>query len=451
MTGTRGPLFDPVFGQTNGVDHSDEAWTRALVEVEAALARAASRSGLVGTATAEALTALAAEPGRIPDADPATLGPASVSGGNPVIPLVSALRAEVTQTDPHAVASEVHVGATSQDVMDSAVALFVHRTATNLAGHADRAVAACAAIAHEHRETPLVARTLGQQALPTTFGLVAAGWGASIRRAAAEAVRAAHGVPVQFGGAAGTLAALHPHGLALADALADELGLPRAVSPWHTDRTVLTLYAGALGATAGAAAKAAGVIIRHAATEIGELSVRDGGGSSAMPHKRNPTAAIEARAAAMRAPGLVATMHAAAAHEHQRAAGAWHAEWETLSDLQRLTVGALARLADALEDLVVHPEAMAQNLNMTGGALLAERVVVALGREVLDARGLVTEACRNSERLDRDPRLVEALGADRLAELLDPAGYTGHATDLVDRLLPTLTPISELDPQEGHR
>ena len=444
VTGARGPLFDPVFG-ADGVDLSDEAWISALVEVEAALARAARRVGLVGAATADALTELASDPAAIPGADPASLGAASVSGGNPVIPLVGALRAAVVHADPAAVPAEVHVGATSQDVLDTAVALLVHRMSAALASAADRVVAACAALARTHRDTPVAARTLGQQALPTTFGLVAAGWGRSVRVAAAEAVRAAAAVPVQLGGAAGTLAAVHPHGPGLADALADELGLPRAVAPWHTDRSALTLYAGALGATAGAVAKAAGDVVLHAATEVGELSVRDAGGSSAMPHKRNPTSAIEARAAALRVPGLMATMHAAAAHEHQRAAGAWHAEWETLADLQRLVVGGLTRLADTLEQLDVHADAMGRNLEATGGALLAERVVVALGSAVPDARGLVTDACR-AGRLDADPRLVDALGTERLADLLDPAGYLGHAGDLVDRLVPTLTPLTAPDP-----
>ncbi|MGN0100154.1 MAG: lyase family protein [Dietzia sp.] len=446
MTGTRGPLFDPVFGSSHA-DFSDEAWVGALVEVEAALARAASRFGLVSAPTAQALTTLAADPSRIEGADPVTLGAASISGGNPVIPLVTALRSAVVGLDDRAVPGEVHVGATSQDVIDSAAALLVHRAAGHLRAHADRVVVACADLARTHRDTPLAGRTLGQQALPTTFGLVAAGWGRSVRVAATAAVRAAAAVSVQFGGAAGTLAAVHPHGPALADAVADELALPRALAPWHTDRAGLTLYAGALGATAGSVAKVAGDVILHAATEIGELSVRDAGGSSAMPHKRNPTSAIEARAAAMRVPGLVATVQAAAAHEHQRAAGAWHAEWEPLSDLQRLTVGALARLAHTLENLDVHPDAMARNLDVTGGALLAERVVVAMRRDRPDARGLVTDACRRG-RLDSDERLIDALGAGRLRDLLDPAGYLGHAADLVDALLPTLTPIDGTTQEE---
>ncbi|WP_343954106.1 lyase family protein, partial [Tsukamurella spumae] len=236
-------------------------------------------------------------------------------------------------------------------------------------------------------------------------------------------------------GAAGTLAALAPHGLEVADALADRLELPRATVPWHTERSAFGLLAGALGAAAGAIDKAASDVVLLAGTELGEVSEDAPGGSSAMPHKRNPVAAITARAGARRAPGLVAGVQASMDHELQRAAGAWHAEWEPLVDLMRTTAGAAARLADSLDGLRVHADRMARNLEVTGGALLAERVTVALGEQAPDARERVTAACAAGIPLDTAPPILEFLPADRVRALLDPAGYLGHAGDLVDRAL----------------
>ncbi|MGW0180821.1 lyase family protein, partial [Nocardia sp. NPDC003345] len=243
-------------------------------------------------------------------------------------------------------------------------------------------------------------------------------------------------LPVQFGGAAGTLAALHPHGLTVADALAAELGLAHQRVPWHTDRTPIAELCTALGVAAGAVAKIATDIVALSATEVGEVSEDSPGGSSAMPHKRNPVAAITARAAARRVPGLVADALAAMDHEFQRAAGAWHAEWETVTDLLRLTGGAAHRLAESLTGLHVHPDAMARNLGITNGLLLAERVTAALAEHTDRARELVTGAATaDPPALATDPAIVEPLGAERVRELLDPATYLGHAGDLVDRVL----------------
>lgn len=228
---------------------------------------------------------------------------------------------------------------------------------------------------------------------------------------------------------------MYPDGPAFADTLADLLGLARPVAPWHTVRTPVTRLAAALGVATGAVAKAATDIVLMAATEVGEVSEDAPGGSSAMPHKRNPVAAITARAAARRVPGPVATMLSSADHEFARAAGAWHAEWETLTDLMRLSGGAAHQLSVSLGGLQVHSDALARNLGLTGGAILAEKVTAALAEYTGDARAIVTAAARAGTPLDRDPVIVGHLGADRLRELLDPARYLGHAGDLVDRVL----------------
>ncbi|MCW0213293.1 MAG: 3-carboxy-cis,cis-muconate cycloisomerase [Pseudonocardia sp.] len=351
-----------LFGPLAGADRveaalDDAAWVRALLDVEVALSRAAAAHGAVPAAHAEVIAAAAAGL----QVDVAELGAAAVEGGNPVIPLVRAIRAAAGAE----AGRSVHPGATSQDVMDSALVLLVRRAAeillADLAGAAD----AAAGLAVAHRDTPMIARTLGQQALPSTFGLVAAGWCAGLDRAGALLRAAVVGLPVQFGGAAGTLAASHPHGPAVADSLADALGLARQGVPWHTERTRIGELAGALGVAAGACAKPATDVVLLAGTELGEVSEAAPGDSSSMPHKRNPIAAVTARAAARRAPGLVATLLASMDHEHQRAAGPWHAEWPTLTDLLRATGGAAARLRVCLAGLTVHPEAMARNLALT--------------------------------------------------------------------------------------
>jgi 3-carboxy-cis,cis-muconate cycloisomerase len=351
-------LFDPVFGADRVAARLDDAsWVAALVAVEVALSRAAAEHGVVPAKDAERIAAVAADL----KIDPADLGRAAVEGGNPVIPLVRLLRSAAGEAG-----RSVHPGATSQDVMDTAAVLLVGWAGEIVLDDLRAAADAAAALAAAHRTTPMIARTLGQQALPTTFGLVAAGWCAGLDRARTGLARVLAALPVQLGGAAGTLAALHPHGPAVAASLAAGLRLSDA-PPWHTERTRIGELAGALAVAAGACAKPATDVVLLAGTELGEVSEAAPGDSSSMPHKRNPIAAITARGAARRAPGLAAVLLAAADHEHQRAGGAWHAEWETLGDLLRATAGAAARLRTSLEGLAVHPDRMAANLALTTG------------------------------------------------------------------------------------
>ena len=357
--GVGGGLFGPLTGADRVAARVDDsAWVAALLAVEVALTAAAAELGLVPAEHAPAVEAAAAAVGA--DLDPAVLAREAVEGGNPVIPLVRRLRAVAGPAG-----AAVHPGATSQDVMDSALVLLVRSAAGIVLDDLGAAGDAAATLAARHRDTPMIARTLGQQALPTTFGLVAAGWCAGLDAARLRLAAVVAGLPIQFGGAAGTLAASYPDGPALADALADRLGLARQLAPWHTERSRIGEVAGALGVAAGACAKPATDVVLLAGTELAEVSEAAPGDSSSMPHKRNPIAAVTARASARRAPGLVATLLAAADHEHQRAAGAWHAEWPTLTDLLAVTGGAAARLCACLDGLVVHPDAMARNLALT--------------------------------------------------------------------------------------
>jgi 3-carboxy-cis,cis-muconate cycloisomerase len=360
-------LFAPLFGATTVDTFTDgRAWLGALCEVETALARACARAGLIDTVTALEIAAVADELGR---ADPAQLGREAVAGGNPVIPLVRRLRAGVTERAGADAAAAVHLGATSQDIVDTALMLITFRATGEIAAGLRDCADAAAALAGDYRDTAMAGRTLLQQGVPTTFGALAAVWGAGLDRAGLRlrAVRAE--LPVQLGGAAGTLAPLHPHGPAVRAAFADELGLVDPQAVWHTERTRIAELAGALGGAAGAVAKPAGDVVLLAQTELGEVHEGAPGDSSAMAHKQNPIAAVTARAGAVQAPGLVATLLAAGAQELQRGAGPWHAEWPALTSLLVTVGGAASRLRDCLTGLRVDAGAMARNLALLAGSV----------------------------------------------------------------------------------
>jgi 3-carboxy-cis,cis-muconate cycloisomerase len=371
-------LFDGTFARGGAAAAvSDPAWFRALLEVEAALARSAAGLGLVPTTAADAVTAACAEPARL---DLATVVAKAADAGNPVPPLVRVLQDAVGERD----AVAVHVGATSQDVLDTAVMLLARAAVAAIDADLNRAGEAAARLAAAHRDDLVMGRTLMQQALPTTFGLKAAGWlagldGARLRLAEVLAI-----LPVQYGGAAGTLVASGGSGVALRTALAAELGLADTAVPWHTVRLPIADLAGALGAAAGVVATVAVDVVLMAQTEVGELSESGDtrGGSSAMPHKRNPVAAISARACARRAPGLVATLFSAMEQEHERAAGAWHSEWPTLTALLTTVGSAASWLAESLSGLRIDTARMAATVAAAGEPGLAKAMT-----EALAARG----------------------------------------------------------------
>jgi 3-carboxy-cis,cis-muconate cycloisomerase len=345
---------------------SGDAWFRSLLAVEAALARAAARVGLVPTTAADAVTAACADPARL---DLATVVARAADAGNPVPPLVRALADAVGERD----AVAVHVGGTSQDVVDTALMLMSREAIggidTDLAAAAD----AAAGLARAHRDDVLMGRTLMQQALPTTVGLKAAGWLSALDGARLRLAEVVAALPVQYGGAVGTLVASGGAGMAVRAALAEELALATTAVPWHTVRLPIADLAGALGTAAGAVATVAVDVVLLAQTEVGEASEVSGtrGGSSAMPHKNNPVAAISARACARRAPGLVATLFAAMEQEHERAAGAWHAEWPTLTDLLTTVGSAASWLAESLASLRLDRSRMAATAASAAGEIPA--------------------------------------------------------------------------------
>jgi 3-carboxy-cis,cis-muconate cycloisomerase len=424
-------LFAPLFVSARLREAvSDRAWIEAMLETEAALAAAEADAGVIPAAAAEAIAA-ASRPGLV---EPARLGEASLDAGNPVVPLVDALRARIGSD----AGDYVHWGATSQDVLDTAGMLVARRALTLVCEELEDVARACAGLARDHAGTLMVGRTLLQQALPITFGLKAAGWLDATLDARRGLLRVR--LDAQLGGAAGTLAALGDAGPQVAAALAERLGLGTAALPWHAARGRVAELGAALAVAAGTIGKIALDLVLLAQTEVGEV-VAGAGGSSTLPHKHNPIGAVRARASAARVPPLAGLLVSAMAQEHERAAGAWHAEWEPVGQALALTGGAAAALRETLEALEVRPDRMRANLDATGGRLLAERIVLALapaaGREEALAAVQAAAAAPGSFRdaLLAQPAVATDLDAAALDELLDPAGYLGATDTFIARAL----------------
>jgi 3-carboxy-cis,cis-muconate cycloisomerase len=440
-----GELFRPIFvpvGFREAV--SGRAWLRAMLEAEGALALAQARAGLIPWQAVETIVSCC-------DADrfdPEEIGSKGRAQGNPVPPLVRALTEAVSRVSEVA-AGYVHKGATSQDIMDTAAMLVSRHALGLILTEVEGIAAACARLADTHRDTMMPGRTLLQQALPTTFGLKAAGWLVSVLEARDRlfAVRGS-GLAVQLGGAAGTLASLGPAGSRVLGEFARELRLMEPAVPWHTDRFRISDIGDTLSLAACVMGKISQDVVLMAQTEVGEVAepVGEGrGGSSTLPHKRNPILSVTAAAGTRRVLDLAHTLQAAMVGEHERAAGAWHSEWEALSDALALTGGAAAAVREVTEGLEVYPEKMLENLNATGGLLLAENVATVaaehLGR--LEAHDLVEEASHRAleggkplrEELLSEPRLGEVLSEEEIDAALDPANYLGAAGEFVDRAL----------------
>jgi 3-carboxy-cis,cis-muconate cycloisomerase len=425
----RSELFGPLFTAASVSARTDDAAVlRALLDVEAALAGAEAEVGVIPPEAAKAIEAACDG-----EYDVVALGEAAQSSGNPVVPLVRAIEANL----PEAARPWVHHGATSQDVLDTALMLVAGRARGEILAALHTATDALATLAETHRHTLLAGRTLGQQALPTTFGLKAAGWLVALDTAAARLADAE--LAVQFGGAAGTLAALGDAGLPVGAAIARELGLAEPVLPWHTDRQRILELASALAGVAAALGKLALDVTLLAQSEVAEVAEGGkGGGSSAMPHKRNPANAILIRSAALRAPGLLVTLYTAAAQqEHERATGGWHAEWEPLRDLLDVVGGAAARAANTVPSLRIDAERMRANLDASGGVLLSENVSKALAAKLGRSRAhdLVKDAVSSGRPLREALLETGEIDPDQLDEALDPAAYLGSTEELIERAL----------------
>ena len=423
---------------------ADTARLQRMLDVEFALARAEGALSIIPKKAVKPIGDCCG----VEKFDIAALGEAAVASGNIAIPMVKALTAEVEKRDADA-AGYVHWGATSQDIIDTALMLDLRAAIDALHADLNRAVAAFSKIAKTHRKTPSVARTWLQHALPVPFGLKAAGYAAALARSRARLTLVRDEVlALQFGGAAGTLAALGKRGFEVAERLAYELKLPLPDAPWHTHRDRLGEVASAFAILAGTCGKIARDVSLLMQTEVGEVSERAAagrGGSSTMPHKRNPVASAAALACAQIAPHLAASILAAEIQEHERSAGNWASEWVTFPALALVTSGALASVVDIAEGLEIDPERMRKNLDITHGLIMAEAVSMKLAEKIGKAKAhkIVEDASRRAAAQERnlkdvllaDKDVTEKLKATEIEKLFEPMSYPGVAQIFIDRLL----------------
>jgi 3-carboxy-cis,cis-muconate cycloisomerase len=418
---------------------SDVAWLQAMLDVEAALARAQARLGLIPAKAAEAIASRC----RAEHFDIDQLGRDAIDAGSPVVPLVKALRAAL----PREAADRAHWGATSQDILDTAMMLIARRALDLIGEDLDRLASRAAELAARHRSTIMPARTLLQQAVPTTFGLKAAGWLVTIQAARSRLTAARGTLAVQLAGAAGTMAAFGDRGDEVVHELAGELGLGEPFFPWHTERGRVVQLGMALGLISGSVGKMAFDVVLMAQTEVGEVSEASAGrgGSSSMPQKQNPVGAVAVLACLRGVNAQVGLLLDTLVQEHERAAGAWQAEWPAVSEALRLTGGAVARGGEMLAGLEVHPDRMRENLALSRGLIMSEHVVVVLAERIglKRARELVEAAAATASRtglefkdvLRHDPAISEQLKPADIDAALDPATYLGLAEAMVDRAL----------------
>jgi 3-carboxy-cis,cis-muconate cycloisomerase len=448
MSTSLSPLLAPLFSSAAmRVVCDDAAYLQHMLDFEAALARAEAAVGVIpASAVAPIANACKAEAFEL-----SALAEAATRSGNLAIPVVKALTADVAKADADA-ARYVHWGATSQDVIDTATMLTLRAAIDALVPDLDRAIAGFARLATQHRDTAMVARTWLQHALPMPFGLKLAEYAAALHRSRARLKRLrAEALALQFGGAAGTLAALGDNGLAVAEKLAADLKLPLPDAPWHTHRDRIADAASVFAILCGSCGKIARDVSLLMQTDVAEAFEPSGegrGGSSTMPHKRNPVAAAAALAAATMAPNLAATIFAAQVQDHERSAGPWHAEWPTLPTLQLVTSGALAAIVELAEGLEVDAARMRVNVDATHGLIMAEAVTFALAEKVgkSDAHHLVEAAAKKAvagqqhlrEVLINDPKVMAHLSADKIAKLFEPMAYQGVSQVLIDRLLKSM-------------
>jgi len=419
---------------------SDESVLQAMLEFEAALARAESRTGVIPKDAADAITAAA----RPCNFDIPSLADAAFRAGTPAIPLVKMLTEQVRKTDVDA-ARFVHWGATSQDVADSAMSLLLKRAEPLLIGDLSRLDKALEKLSDSHKDTVMLGRTLLQPAPPVTFGLKAAGWLASVRRGRRRLRNAFRTAAVlQFGGASGTLASLGERGPAVAEALRDELGFGEsAAAPWHTQRDELATLICACGVLTGSLGKMArdvSLLMQNEVEEAFEPGGDGRGGSSTMPNKRNPTACVLTLAAAHRVPGLVASFLSAMPQEHERGVGGWQAEWPIVAAVVQSTGVAIASMAEAAQGLSVDAKKMRLNIENTNEAIFAERAMMMLAAKLgRDAAHKILNAAVKKSAEERTslsavlagiPEVTMHLGPAELEHLGTPEQYLGSAEAL---------------------
>lgn len=432
----RSPSVEPLF--------SDSESVQSILDFEAALAHAQARAGIISSSAEKAIASAC----RVELFELPSLAQAMPSAGNLAIPLLKQLNAIVGRNSPDA-SRYVHFGATSQDALDTGLILQLRKSVRAIDSDLGSIIASLAALTSDHRLTLLVARTWLQHALPTTFGYITAGW----LDAFLGHRQRLHGLlndslALQFGGAAGTLAALGDRGSLVSKYLAEQLALPLPRLPWHGQRERIGETAAAFGLLSGTLAKVARDLSLYMQTEVAELAEPPSagrGGSSTMPHKQNPVAAAAILASTTRVPALVGTVLAGLSGEFQRSVGPWQSEWEVVPEIVRLTAGGSYQLAALLPRLTVNVETMRLNLELTHGLIYAEAVSLALSEKLdrASAHRLVEAACRRAQAEQRhlrgilieDPEVSSILDPENIASLFEPANYLGAARTFIDSVL----------------
>jgi 3-carboxy-cis,cis-muconate cycloisomerase len=419
----------------------DDSYLQSMLDFEAALALAEANSGIIPAAAANAIVAKC----RVELFDKQKLAEAASLAGNLAIPLIKQLKALVAAENKDA-AGFVHWGATSQDALDTALVLQLREALPLISADLEKMCDRLAKMADQHRHTPIVARTWMQHAIPTTLGIKFAGWlDALVRHRERFHEMQNRCLVLQFGGAAGTLAALGSQGSLIAKQLSAQLKLSLPQIPWHSHRDRLSEVATTLALLTGTLGKIARDISLHMQTEIDELRepAEEGrGGSSTLPHKHNPIACAIILAAATRVPGFVATMLSATVQEDERGLGSWHAEWETLPEIVCLTAGAMHQLATLVPRLEIDVKRMRENLHLTKGLIFAEAVTTALGEKInrSEARELIDAASEQAIKekrhlrdvINNDQKIAKHFSSDQLDNLFDPRNYTGTASEFID-------------------
>jgi 3-carboxy-cis,cis-muconate cycloisomerase len=427
---------------------SDISVLEAMLDFESALARAEAGVGIMPKSAADGIAAAA----HANEFDVDGLSLAMFRAGTPGIPLVKALTEKVRARHPEA-AGWVHWGATSQDVADTALILLLKRAQTIMAGDLERLEKALIKLSRQHKATVMLGRTLMQAAPPVTFGLKAAGWLGAVSRGSRRLESAfAEALVLQFGGASGTLASLADQGTVVGRALAEELGLSYPEAPWHTHRdrlANLVCCCGVLTGSLGKIARDISLLMQSEVAEVAEPGGEGRGGSSTMPHKRNPIACALALAAAERVPGLVASFLSAMLQEHERAVGGWQSEWPTVASIVQSTGSAASSLAELAEGLSVDAARMRQNIANTKGLIFAERAMMLLaaqlGRDV--AHQLLKDTIQKSiaenkplsAMLAELPEVSSRWSRSALDQLEIPEQYLGSADEFREALLKSIT------------
>ena len=436
-------LFDAYFTTRDMREvFCDQGRVQAMLDFEAALARAQARVGLIPSSAVAPIEAACS----VGLYDFAALGEAIATAGNSAIPLVKALGKQIAAQNAEA-ERYVHLGATSQDVMDSGLVLQLRRALELIESDLAQLGQVLASQARQYATTPLAGRTWLQHATPVTLGMKIAGWLGAVTRSRQRLAELKPRVLVlQFGGASGTLAALGEQAMPIARALAEELKLTLPEQPWHTQRDRVVEFGAVLGLIAGSLGKLGrdvSLLMQTEAAEVFEPSAPGKGGSSTMPHKRNPVGAAVLIGAATRVPGLLSTLFSAMPQEHERSLGLWHAEWETLPEICCLVSGSLQQALLIAQGLEVDAGRMAHNLDLTQGLVLAEAVSIVLAQRVGrdTAHHLLERCCKRAVAEQRhlravlgdEPQVTAELSAAELDHLLDPAQYLGQAQTWVER------------------